>query len=181
MDINKDSIDRFKRSNFGKYSLLTGILLTTLGLIGIFLPSLISLEANFLIASLLLIGGLFWLIHSFQARSQDWSEWLKPLVLFITGGLMAFYPMTGIATIGLLMAVYLLFDAYGSFIMSYGLETKKESFWMIFNGALSLLLAFLFLFSWPESSLFLVGIYIAISLIFDGLALMSIYWIQKKS
>ncbi len=180
MDKAKDSIEKLKLPDFGKYSLIAGILLILLGALGIFIPQFMSLEASMLIASLLLIGGVFWLIHSFQARSKEWTEWLKPVLLLITGGLMIFYPMTGIATIGLLMSFYLLIDAYGSFMMAYSLKHKKGSFWMVFNGIISLLLAFLFIAGWPASSLMLVGLYIAISLFFDGWALVSIYSMQRK-
>jgi len=180
MENQQDVTDRLILPDFGKYSLIAGILLILLGTIGIFVPQFMSLEASILIASLLLIGGIFWLIHSFQARTKEWTEWLKPVLLLITGGLMMFYPMTGVATIGLLMSVYLLLDAYGSFMMAYSLKHKKGSFWMVFNGLISLLLAFLFIVGWPATSLVLVGIYIAISLLIDGWVLVSIYWMQRS-
>jgi len=180
MNTVNETIGMIKMPDFGKYSLVAGILLILLGTIGIILPQIMSLEASIFIASLLVVGGIFWLIHSFQVRTKEWTEWLKPVLLLITGGLMIFYPMTGVATIGLLLAVYLLLDAYGSFMMAYSLKEKKGVFWMVFNGIISLLLAVLFIVGWPASSLFLVGLYISISLIFDGWALVTIYWLQRK-
>ncbi len=93
---------------------------------------------------------------------------------------MLFYPMTGIATIGLLLAIYLLMDAYGSFLMAYNLRHKKGWEWMGFNGFISLFLATLFLTGWPTSSLWIVGLYISISLFFDGWALLSLAWSWRK-
>ncbi len=180
MNTVNETIGMIKMPDFGKYSLVAGILLILLGTIGIILPQIMSLEVSIFIASLLVVGGIFWLIHSFKARTKEWTEWLKPVLLLITGGLMIFYPMTGVATIGLLLAVYLLLDAYGSFMLAYSLKEKKGVFWMVFNGIISLLLAVLFIVGWPASSLFLVGLYISISLIFDGWALVTIYWLQRK-
>jgi len=180
MNTANETLGMIKMPDFGKYSLVAGILLILLGTIGIILPQIMSLEASIFIASLLVVGGIFWLIHSFQVRTKEWTEWLKPVLLLITGGLMIVYPMTGVATIGLLLAVYLLLDAYGSFMMAYSLKEKKGVFWMVFNGIISLLLAVLFIVGWPASSLFLVGLYISISLIFDGWALITIYWLQRK-
>ncbi len=180
MDTKNDSLDMIILPDFGKYSLVAGILLILLGVVGIILPQLMSLEASILISSLFLVGGAFWIIHSFKARSKQWSEWLKPVLLLISGGLMLIYPMTGIATIGLLLAIYLLIDAYSSFLIAYSLRHKKGWGWMVFNGATSLLLAVLFLIGWPVSSLWLVGFYIAISLFFDGWALLTIAWMQRK-
>ncbi len=165
---------------FGKFSAVAGILLVLLGGTGIILPELMSLEASLLIASLFVVGGLFWMIHSFKTKSHAWSEWLKPVLLLISGGLMLFYPMTGIATIGLLLAFYLLVDAYGSFMMAYMMRGEKGWGWMVFNGIISLLLAILFIIGWPATSLWLVGLYISISLLFDGWALLVIAWMQHK-
>jgi len=51
---------------------------------------------------------------------------------------------------------------------------------MVFNGVVSLLLAILFLAGWPATSIWLVGLYISISLFFDGWALLTISWMQHK-
>lgn len=180
MNSTNETIGMVKLPDFGKYSLVAGILLILLGTLGVILPEVMSIEASILIASLLVVGGVFWLIHSFKARTREWTEWLKPVLLLITGGLMIFYPMTGVATIGLLLAMYLLLDAYGSFMLAFSLKGKKGVFWMVFNGIISLLLAVLFIIGWPASSLLLVGLYISISLVFDGWALVMIYWLQRK-
>ena len=170
----------FRIPDFGRFSLIAGILLVILGGLGIFLPELMSIQVTILIATLFILGGIFWLIHSFKSHNKEWPEWLKPVLLLISGGLMVVYPMSGIATIGLLLATYLLIDTYSSFIMAYNLRHRKGWGWMAFNGLVSLLLASLFLIGWPVSSLWLVGIYISISLLFDGVALLSLYWLQRK-
>ncbi len=166
--------------NFGKISLIAGILLIILGVTGIVLPELMSLETSIFLASLFVVGSIFWLIHSFKSRSKEWSEWLKPILLLISGGLMLLYPMTGVATVGLLLAFYLLLDAYSSFLLAYSIRPKKGWGWMVFNGVMSLVLATLFLIGWPVSSLWLVGLYVSISLFFDGWALLTIAWMQHK-
>jgi hypothetical protein len=52
---------------------------------------------------------------------------------------------------------------------------------MIFNGIIDVLLAGLFLFNWPESSLWMVGLFIGISLLFDGWALVMIGLALRKN
>lgn len=51
---------------------------------------------------------------------------------------------------------------------------------MIFNGVVSTLMALMFLIGWPATSLWLVGIYVSISLLFDGWALVAIGWMLRK-
>ena len=50
---------------------------------------------------------------------------------------------------------------------------------MVFNGVISALLAILFLIGWPATSLWLVGLYVGISLVFDGWALITIGWMSR--
>ncbi|MEH6456535.1 MAG: DUF308 domain-containing protein [Cocleimonas sp.] len=166
--------------HFGSYSITIGILLIMLGCIGILLPGFIALEATLIIASLLIVGSIFWLVHAYNYKSYGWAHWLKPLILLFTGGLMLFYPMNGVAIIGLLLVVYLILDALGSFTFAYMAHPVIGWGWMVFNGITSLALAILFLIGWPESTLVIVGLYISISLFFDGWALLYMGWMQSK-
>jgi uncharacterized membrane protein HdeD (DUF308 family) len=52
---------------------------------------------------------------------------------------------------------------------------------MIFNGVMDILLAGVFLWGWPQSSLWMVGLFVGISLIFDGWALIMIGRSLKRS
>jgi len=166
---------------YGAHSLLIGILLVILGTAGLAAPGLMSIATAVYVAWMLIIGGAFWSYHTWKSNRGHLMDWLKPFVLILTGGLMLFYPLSGVAAVGLLLAVYLLLDAFGSFVLARELHPKKGWAWMTFNGIISLLLAMLFLFGWPATSLFLVGIYVAISLIFDGWALIVIGWAARRA
>ncbi len=106
--------------------------------------------------------------------------WLKPFLLIVTGGLMLYSPLSGVAAVGLMLSFYLFLDAFGSFALSRELYPAKGWGWMMFNGIVSLLLAILILSGWPATSLVLVGIYVGVSLIVDGWALIMIGWHIRK-
>ncbi len=165
---------------FGSFSIITGILLIAVGCVGVLLPEFMALEATIFIAGLLMVGSIFWLVHTFKYKLYGWAQWLKPLMLLITGGLMLFYPLDGVAAIGVLLVIYLIIDAIGSFTFAYMLRPLVGWGWMIFNGATSLALAILFMIGWPESTLVIVGLYISISLFFDGWALLYMGYMQRK-
>ena len=174
-------IDSSKPRRFGNYTFITGILLIVLGSAGVFIPGAMSLVTEIWIAWLFLIGGVFWAYHTYKSNPGSFMDWLKPLLLIISGGLMLFYPMPGIAAIGLVLSVYLLLDAFGSFALAHALYPGKGWGSMTVNGVMSLLLAILFLIGWPATSLWLVGLYVGISLFFDGWALLMVGWALKKS
>ena len=51
---------------------------------------------------------------------------------------------------------------------------------MVFNGLTSIGLAVLILIGWPATSLWLVGLYVGINLLFDGWALVAIGWSLRQ-
>ncbi len=173
-------IDKKVLDKFGPYTLITGILLIVLGTAGIFLPGVMSLSTALFVGWLLLIGGIIWAMHTYKYSPKNVMDWIKPVLLLIIGGLMLFYPVPGVEAVGLLMAVYLLLDAMGSFALAQSIYPAKGWGWMTFNGVVSALLASLFLIGWPATSLWLVGLYVGISLLFDGWALVAIGWMLRK-
>jgi len=174
-------IDKEVLKNFGGYTFVVGGLLILLGMGGIMLPNIMSLGTNIFVAWLLLIGGAVWASHTYQYSPRSVMDWLKPVVLVITGGAMLFYPAGGVAGVGLLLAVYLLMDAFSSFVLAQTVYPARGWGWMSINGVTSVLLAALFMIGWPETSYWLVGLYVAISLVFDGWALLFIGWTLRKT
>jgi len=159
---------------FGKYSIFTGVLLIIVGIAGGILPEMMSLETAVFIAFFMLLGGSFWAAHTFQYARHSVIDWLKPVILIIVGGMVLFSPEQGIAALGLFLSFYLMMDAFSSFSIAQAHYPAKGWGWMFFNGIMSVLLSILFLVGWPQTSLWLVGLFVAISLIFDGLALVVI-------
>lgn len=174
------SIDKKILAKFGPYTLITGILLVVLGTAGIILPSVMSLSTAVFVGWLLLVGGNLWGIHTYQYSPRNVMGWIKPVLLFIFGGLMLFYPVSGVAVLGLLLSIYLLLDAMHSFSLAQSIYPAKGWGWMTFNGVISVLLASLFLIGWPATSLWLVGLYVGISLLLDGWVLVAIGWMLRK-
>ena len=166
---------------FGKHSFLFGILLMIVGATGVVLPQIMSIETVAFIAFFMLLGGVMWAAHTFKYARHSVMDWLKPLILIAVGAYMLFSPVAGIAAIGLLLSFYLMMDAFSSFTLAQAHYPERGWGWMAINGLFSVLLSVLFLFGWPQTSLWLVGLYVAISLFFDGLALTFIGWNIKKS
>jgi len=159
---------------FGKYSTITGFLLIFVGIIGVILPEMMSLETAVFVAFFMLVGGFFWAVHTFQYARKSVIDWFKPLILIVVGGMVLFSPERGIAALGLFLSFYLMMDAFSSFSIAQAHYPSKGWGWMFINGVMSVLLAILFLTGWPQTSLWLVGLFVAISLFFDGLALVII-------
>lgn len=178
--MNNLFIDKKILDKFGPYTLITGVLLIVLGIVGIVLPGVMSLGTAIFVGWLLLVGGTLWAIHTYQHSPKNVIAWFKPALMFVIGSLMLLYPAKGVVVVGLLIAIYLLLDALGSFDLAQSIYPAQGWGWMTFNGVVCALLASLFLIGWPATSPWLVGLYVGISLLFDGLALVAIGWTLRK-
>jgi uncharacterized membrane protein HdeD (DUF308 family) len=168
VNINKNIVENFK-----KYAKISGILFILLGLSGIIFPAVMSLSTLFFVSYLMIFTGLFsgWL--TWKSNKEDWAGWLKSFILLLVGFLMVYNPVSGIATLGLLFSIYFFMDAFASFGLAF--STKPDKVWIIwlFNAITSLVLAIIFIIGWPFNSIYLVGLLVGISLLFDGITLLT--------
>ncbi len=166
-----DDLDLAKK--FGKSATTVGIIFLILGLLGIFFPGIMSVATVFFIGWIMVLAGLMAGYFTYLTDRREWLGWLKAFMLVMVGLLLVLYPMPGIAAIGLLLAVYLLMDAFGSAAIGFSVKPMKGWWLWLVNALLSLILATIFIVGWPMSSLWLVGLFIGISLFFDGIVLIA--------
>ncbi len=160
-----------EQKHLGKFLRPVAVLLILFGLAGIASPVFLSTLTVGITAAILIIAGAIWAVHSLEMRARQLGDWLRPVLLLVTGIIIVAEPAAGIASLGLLFTLYFLIDAYRNF-------TAHKAFgglgrpWFIFSGILDILIALLFIATWPRGSLFLVGIFVGVNLIFDGIALL---------
>jgi len=150
---------------------VAGLLLAILGAAGIILPGVMSLTLEIFLGWLMVTGGVFFGYYTFKNLGRSFIAWLKPLILIVAGVLLLANPVSGIAAIALLVSFYFFTDAFGSFGLAYERYPLSGWGWMVINGIMSLLLAVLILIGWPVTSAFYLGMYVGISLLFDGISL----------
>ncbi len=173
----------FDKETLRKYStqtIIAGVLMALLGLVGVFAPTLMSLVVVNFLAWLFLFSAIVQGVITWKSYRNSFSAWLKPAISLITAILLLFFPFEGVAAVGIMLAAYLLVDAYSS--LTFGWEYRPNKGWwlMIVNGILSIVLAIIFMIDWPLSSIVLVGLFVGISLFFDGITLIAFGLGAKK-
>jgi uncharacterized membrane protein HdeD (DUF308 family) len=173
-------MDPETKEKVAKNAKVAGIVMILIGLAGIVFPGLMSVAVVFFVAWMMLFGGLMTGYFTWMSDKNDWMGWLKTFVLVVTGLLLIFRPLPGIAAVGMLLAVYFLFDAFGNTAMAFAMKPAKGWWMWLLNGLFSVVLAAIFLVGWPFSSLYLVGLFVGISLFIDGIVLLSLGSYLKK-
>ncbi|TXS07614.1 HdeD family acid-resistance protein [Streptomyces sp. col6] len=160
--------------SFGGLALL-GILLVVAGLVGLVYTGVATPTSMILFGWLLLVGGLVGLVHAVQSRGTSYF-WLGVVVaaLNIAAGVVVIRHPHGTAE-ALTMFAALLFLTGGVFRLVGSVVVRGPQFgWTLLQGAFGLLLGLLVLFDWPHSSLYVLGCFFSLALLFDGLGLIAI-------
>jgi len=164
-----------------KHAKFAGIVLILLGLVGIFFPVFMTMATVVFVSWLMLFAGISSAYFTYMSNPSDWWGWLKAAILIAISLYMLFVPMGGVATLGMLLAIYFFMDAFAGFGLSFSLYSQKGWWIWSLNAVLSLAIGFFFLINWPFSSLYLVGLLVGFSLFFDGLALLMGISLIKKN
>ncbi len=167
-------------SELTQHGLFIGILLLLLGSLGLFLPTILSVTTNAFIGATLFVGGILWAVYSIKNDPVKLRSWFKPAILIISAVMMLTFPAQSIDALAMILAVYLLADASGSFVLAYLSRHHTNWLWMGVNGLTSLIISVLIILNWPKISAWILGVYIGISLIFDGVSLIINHFDKRK-
>ena len=158
-----------------------GIALIVMGALAILFPVVASVAVKLMIGWMLLLTGALVLWHAFQAR--EWSGALMSGligVLHLAAGVyLAFFPLTGLIGLTVLLAV--IFAIQGA--VEIGLSWQHRPghgnegpgwVWMGLSGAVSLGLAVLLLLGLPGTALWALGLMLGINFLSSGIGFVTL-------
>ena len=146
-----------------------GIIMVILGTIGISATFALTLTTVTFFGFLILIGGGFQLIDAFSHKG--WSlvgNILISLLYLAVGYIMVKNPMLASATLTLFIAWALIAIGIMRMIVAFRIKGVPGWIWTLISGIAAIVLGVMILNNWPESGLWVIGMFIAIELIFNG-------------
>jgi uncharacterized membrane protein HdeD (DUF308 family) len=151
-------------------SSMWGIVLLILGMLAIAAPFFVGTATAVLIGIVLIAGGIVMTIAAFTARSGAVGVFgfLFGILMALAGLFIVARPLVGLASITVVLAVYLVVDGIFQIIAGFQARPEKGWGWALFGGILSLLLAFLIWRQWPSSAMWFVGVVVGVRLLFAG-------------
>lgn len=163
------------RSKWGWF-LALGLLLLAFGIVAFGNLLLATVASVFYVGILMLMGGVIHLVHAFQVKGWDQILfWALSGILYTLAGVIAFQnPDLTAAVLTLLMAVALLVS--GIFRIWVGLKLRPQSSWgwIVAAGLVTALAGLIIAVGWPVNSLWVLGMFLAIDLMMQGWALISL-------
>lgn len=156
----------------GGWSIALGILLLVAGFLALALPFFAGIAASIFFGWLILFSGVAHLVYAWSERGAGAIVWqiLIGVVYILAALYLLFFPVAGVVALTLVLGIYIGVEGVFELGTFGALRHLRGSLWFLIDGLVSLLLAALILFHWPSSSLWALGILVGVSLMFSGIA-----------
>lgn len=151
-----------------------GVLFIALGMIGVAGQTLFSFVTINVLGAFLIFGGAVQFAHALN--STGWKSvgiQVVLAVLYIAAGVYTWaFPIPALEAITLWLAAVFFVTGFLRLISAFQHRHFREWFWLVLSSAISILMGVLIMNGYPESSLWLPGLLIAIELLLQGWSLL---------
>jgi uncharacterized membrane protein HdeD (DUF308 family) len=136
------------------------------------IPPIAGIGVVLAIAWLLMFSGAFHLIFAWHTRGAGGLilELLLGILYLGVGAYTLVHPVAGLASLTLILAIYLFAEAVLELVLSFRLRPMRGSNWLLLDGAVTLILAILIWRTWPSSTEWVIGTLVGISMLFSGVS-----------
>jgi uncharacterized membrane protein HdeD (DUF308 family) len=158
------------------WSIGLSVLMLLSGVLAIVIPQVAGIAVLVVIAWLLIFSGAAHLVFAWHTRTAGGLVWelLLGILYIFVGVYSLLHPVEGLASLTLVLAIYLFAEGVLEFILALRLRPMPGSNWLLFDGIVTLILAILIWRSWPSSTEWVIGTLVGISMLFSGAARLSL-------
>ena len=161
-----------KLMNNSWFTAILAVLELVLGFAMLSFPMLLGTAAVWVMGFVLLVLGLVRLFHVITRAGQRLWSLFSGVLYLVVGAAMVLLPFSSMAVLTLVIGCALLVGGILRLITAVSLRAEPGTPWRVFNAIVSLVLGCMVVWSWPDSSLWLIGTIIAVEMIFSGWALL---------
>lgn len=152
------------------WMLAFGLFSIILGTIGMGMTFGLTLASVLLFGVLLILGGTVQLVDAFKCQGWKGTLWhILIALLYIAGGLLIVVdPILASATLTLALAAVLIAVGIMRSILAIQHRGQSGWLWVLLSGLIAIALGLMIMAKWPVSGLWVIGLFVAIELIFSG-------------
>ena len=152
-----------------------GIVYLIAGAVALSSVALATVVSVFLVGVMMLVSGVAEVINAFQVKS--WGKfvlWLLLGALYIIAGILTFEnPLLTAKLLTLLLGISLLASGIAKIVLGFSMKAGSSWGVVVLAGVITLLVGLIILAQWPWGSLYILGIFLAVDLIFTGVGWIS--------
>lgn len=157
-------------------------LLIIAGIVAVLYPLLTSKALALFLGWILIIGGVFQIITLIGSTKVPhfWLQLVSTVLAMIVGFIFLNNPGIAVGTLVLLMIVFFMVEGVSKIVFALSVRPLSNWGWVLVSGLVSVLISF-YLLGNPALSLWLLGIFIGIQLISQGIAIGSMALKARRS
>ena len=157
------------KKNWG-WLLALGILFVVLGMIGLGMTFTVTVASVVFFGVLLLLGGGAQLVEAFKGKGWKGTVWhvLIGLLYLVAGVVTIQNPVGASVALTLILAWIIIGIGLLRIILAVQHRAATGWGWSLAGGIVTLLLGMMILARWPQSGLWIIGLFVAIELISNG-------------
>lgn len=155
---------------------ILGVLIIVLGALAMMAPGLTGMSIALMVGVIIIAAGTMRIVWAFQAASVG-----QGLLIFLVGGLtlvcgiaMVSSPLLAAGVLTIVITAYLLLDGACEVVAGLQMRPEPGSGWMLFSGAVSVVLGIMIWRQFPLSGPWAIGVLLGIKLLFVGLTMVMI-------
>jgi uncharacterized membrane protein HdeD (DUF308 family) len=147
-----------------------GVVYVIAGLVALSSVVLATVVSVFVVGIMMVIAGVAEVINAFQFKT--WGKfvlWIVLGALYIIAGILTFEnPLLAAALLTLMLGIALVVSGVMRIVLAFSMKEGMPWMWVVLSGVITLLLGAIVLAKWPVSSLYILGIFLGIDLVFAG-------------
>lgn len=162
--------------------LVQAVLLVIAGAVAIIYPLFSSVALALFLGWVLIAVGIFQLISLIGSSKVPhfWLQLVSSVLAVVVGFLFVNNPAAAVGTLVLLMIVFFMIEGVSKIVFSLSIRPLPNWGWVLASGVVSVVIA-AYLLSSPALSLLMLGIFIGIQLISQGLAIGYMAWKLREA
>lgn len=147
-----------------------GVVYLIAGFVALGSVVLATVASVLVVGVMMIIAGVAEVINAFQLKT--WGKfllWALLGVLYIIAGFVAFEnPVLAAVVLTLILGASLVASGIMRLILAFSMKRETPWVWVAISGVITLLLGLLILARWPINSVYILGLFLGIDLIFAG-------------
>jgi uncharacterized membrane protein HdeD (DUF308 family) len=170
MIANENTTQHFKQK--ANWFITIGVILIILGCLALGYQFIATIFSVYFIGSLLLIAGIIQVIHSFNIKGfAQTALWAIMGILYIFIGMMSFFqPLAVSSALTLLISLLLTISGFTQIFAAMSNRNIPRWGWIVFSGIINIILGFMLMAGWPYDSVWVLGMFLGVDLVFQGFA-----------
>jgi uncharacterized membrane protein HdeD (DUF308 family) len=154
-----------------KWFLVLGVVFVLAGIGAIAFPFLSTIAAKIALGWIFMLGGALMVLHALSVRG--WQGFLLNLLIgvlyLVAGGWLAFFPLTGIITLTLLLAALFLAEGVLEIVLALRVRPHEGWPWLLLSGLVAAAIGLMIGLGLPGSATWAIGLLVGVNMLSTGI------------